>query len=194
MHQFAARFFAWFFAVVWIAFMIYWRLAALRVKTTERLEPLTSRLLRSLAFLAAIALFSLHRLPVPWLNAHFLPAGRAAFFTGAVLTVAGLLFAVWARLHLGANWSRDVTIKRDHTLIVTGPYALVRHPIYTGLLTALLGTAIAIAEVRALVAVVLLFLAFWHKLRLEEQWMRSRFCAAYTAYARRTSALIPWLL
>jgi protein-S-isoprenylcysteine O-methyltransferase Ste14 len=88
---------------------------------------------------------------------------------GAAVTIAGLLFAVWAREHLGSNWSRSVTIKQGHELITSGPYAVVRHPIYTGILTGLLGMAIVIFQVRGFIVFVLIFLAFWIKLRMEEQ-------------------------
>jgi protein-S-isoprenylcysteine O-methyltransferase Ste14 len=110
---------------------------------------------------------------------------------GASVTVAGLPFAVWAREHLGSNWSRAVTIKQCHELITTGPYAVVRHPIYTGILTGFLGLAIAISQVRAFVVFVLIFLAFWIKLRMEEEWIRSRFGETYATYARQTADLVP---
>ena len=108
--------------------------------------------------------------------------------------VVGLLFAVWARVYLGGNWSSEVTIKQDHELITTGPYALVRHPIYTGILGGMLGTAIALSEVRGFIAFALIFLMFWFKLRMEEQWMRSQFGETYANYARKTAALVPYLL
>ena len=116
------------------------------------------------------------------------------FWLGAAVTVAGLLFAVWAREHLGRNWSRSVTIKQDHELITTGPYAVVRHPIYTGILAGFLGMAIAISQVRGFLVFVLIFLAFCIKFRMEEQWMRSQFGDAYATYARHTAALVPYLL
>jgi protein-S-isoprenylcysteine O-methyltransferase Ste14 len=87
-----------------------------------------------------------------------------------------------------------VTIKQGHELITTGPYAVVRHPIYTGILTGFLGMAIAISQVRGFLVFVLIFLAFWIKLRMEEQWMRSQFGEAYATYARQTAALVPYLL
>jgi protein-S-isoprenylcysteine O-methyltransferase Ste14 len=107
--------------------------------------------------------------------------------------VAGLLFAVWAREHLGSNWSRSVTIKQDHELITTGPYAMVRHPIYTGFLAGFLGTAIALSQVRGFVAFVLILVILGVKLRMEEQWMRSQFGATYATYAHQTAALVPYL-
>ena len=87
-----------------------------------------------------------------------------------------------------------MTIKQGHELITTGPYAVARHPIYTGILTGFLGMAIAIAQVRAFIAFVLIFLSFWIKLRIEEKWMRSQFGEAYAAYASKTAAVVPYLL
>lgn len=115
------------------------------------------------------------------------------FWLGAAVTLAGLLFAVWAREHLGRNWSSAVTIKHDHELITTGPYAVVRHPIYTGILAGFLGLAIAISQVRCFVVVVLIFLGFWAKFSIEEQWMRSQFGETYAGYVQRTAALVPYL-
>jgi protein-S-isoprenylcysteine O-methyltransferase Ste14 len=110
------------------------------------------------------------------------------------VTIAGLLFAIWAREHLGRNWSHSVTIKQGHELITTGPYTVVRHPIYTGILTGFLGMAIAISQVRGFIAFVLVCLALWIKLRIEEQWMGSQFGEAYATYAHQTAALVPYLL
>ena len=182
-----------FFPVVWVAFLLYWRIKAGDTKATERLEPAASRMVRSLAFLAAIALLMLNHLPGAWLYRSILPPGLWAFWIGATVTVGGLLFAIWARNHLGTNWSQSVTIKQDHQLIMSGPYAVVRHPIYTGILTGFLGSVIALAQVRGVVAFVLVAAALWYKLRMEEQWMRGQFGAAWEAYARRTAALVPFV-
>jgi len=92
------------------------------------------------------------------------------------------------------NWSQAVTLKEDHELITSGPYALVRHPIYTGLLIAFAGSAIARGEWRGLLAVALVFVALWRKLKLEERWMRSHFGEAYETYSRRVSALLPYVI
>ncbi len=187
-------FYDWFFPVAWIFFFLYWQIKAGNTKTTQRLEPAASRILRVFIFLIAIALLSTTRIPLPWLYLPLWPAGLWPFWLGAAITIAGLLFAVWAREHLGRNWSRSVTIKQDHELITTGPYAAVRHPIYTGILAGFLGMAIAISQVRGIIVLVLIFLAFWIKLRMEEQWMRSQFGETYATYARQTAALVPYLL
>ena len=141
-----------FFPVVWIAFLVYWQIKAANTKTTQRLEPAASRLLRALVFLIVIVLLSTSRIPLPWLYRQLWPSDIWSFSIGAAVTVGGLLFAVWARRHLARNWSSAVTIKQGHELITTGPYALVRHPIYTGILTGFLGTAIALSQVRGFIA------------------------------------------
>ncbi len=183
-----------FFPVVWIVFVLYWQIKAADTKATHRLEPAASRILRVLIFLIAIVLLSIPHIPLPWLYVQLWPPGYWPFWLGAAVTVAGLLFAVWAREHLGTNWSRSVTIKQGHELITTGPYAVVRHPIYTGILTGFLGMAIAISQVRGFIVFVLIFLVFWLKLRMEEEWMRSQFGDTYATYARKTAALVPYLL
>ena len=172
------------FPVVWIAFLLYWQIRAAGTKTTQRLEPAASRILRALALLIVIVLLSTTRIPLPWLYRQLWPSGIWPFWIGAAFTVVGLLFAVWPRQHLGSNWSRSVTIKQ--------PYALVRHPIYTGILTGFLGTAIALSQVRGVIGFVLIFLVFWAKLRMEDKWMRSQFGETYVTYAHQTAALVPY--
>ena len=186
--------YVWFFPVVWIAYLVYWQFAAGRVKATQRIESVPSRVFRTVLLLAGVTLLSWPGIPIPGLNRRFLPDAGWTFVLGAAITVAGLLFSIWARVTLGANWSRSVTIKQDHELITFGPYSLVRHPIYTGLLTAFLGFALAIGQYRALAAFVLIFLSLGYKLLLEEKWMRSQFGDIYLNYTRHTAALIPWLL
>lgn len=182
------------FPVVWFAFLLYWQVMAVNVKTTTRLEPASSRILRVVLFLIAIILLSWETIPVEWVRIHIVPGGWSRFWTGITLTAAGLMFAVWARVHLGRNWSRSVTVKQDHELITSGPYGLVRHPIYTGILTGFLGTAVAIGEVRGVLALAIFTFALWIKLRLEESWMRGQFGDTYAAYSNRVAALVPFVL
>jgi protein-S-isoprenylcysteine O-methyltransferase Ste14 len=170
-----------FFPVVWIAFVLYWRIKAADTKTSQRLEPNAWPILRALTFLIVIVLLSIPRIPLPWLYRQLWPAGLWPFWIGAAVTV-------------GRNWSNAVTIKQDHELITTGPYALVRHPIYTGILTGFLGTAIALSQVRGVIGFVLIFLVLWAKLRMEEEWMRSQFGETYATYVHQTSALVPFIL
>ena len=96
--------------------------------------------------------------------------------------------------YLGRNWGLTVTIREGHELITAGPYALVRHPIYTGLLLAFVGSAMARGEWRGVLAVAIASWTFWHRLRMEESWMRQQFGEAYQAYCRRVAALLPFIL
>jgi protein-S-isoprenylcysteine O-methyltransferase Ste14 len=182
------------FEVMWLSWLAYWLISSRNVKTDVRHESASSRLSHIVPLLLAIVLLGAPSLPIPILGDRFLPLSAWPFRVGAALTAAGLLFAVWARLHLGTNWSGIVTIKQDHELVTSGPYALVRHPIYSGLLLAFAGTALARAEWRGILAVVLIAWALWHKLRIEERWMREQFGQTYQAYCDRVAALVPFVL
>lgn len=184
----------WFFPVVWIAYLVYWQIAARGAKANQRIESVASRIFRTVFLFAGIVLLSWDGIPVPWLYRHFLPQTAEIFWLGAAITLAGLLFCVWARVTLGRNWSRSVTIKQGHELITFGPYRFVRHPIYTGLLMAFAGSALATTQMRGPVALVLIFFSLWYKLRLEENFMRTQFGDVYINYSRHTKALVPWVL
>ncbi len=182
------------FTGLWLSWAVYWWALSRNVKVATRREPLPSRLLHIVPLVLAVLLLWLPSVPLPVLGTRFLPRAPWPFWTGAALTIAGMLFSVWARQHIGRNWSGIVTIKEGHELVTSGPYALVRHPIYTGLLLAFVGSAIAGAEWRGVLAVAIAFWALWRKLRIEEQWMQEQFGEAYQAYRRRVSALIPFVL
>ena len=182
------------FPAMWLCFLAYWWAISRNVKETERQESAPSRLARLVLIFGAAALLWLPSVPPPLLDKRFLPDGAWSFWTGAAITAGGLLFAVWARRHLGKNWSQAVTLKEGHELITSGPYALVRHPIYTGLLLGFVGCAVARGEWRGLLAVALVFGALWHKLKLEEKWMRVQFGQSYEAYSRRVTALVPYVI
>jgi protein-S-isoprenylcysteine O-methyltransferase Ste14 len=179
------------FPALWLGWVLYWWLAAGGTKTTERKEPLGSKLLHMLPMMLVAYLLWADRVPGAFLNTRLFAWAPWQFRVAALVTAAGLGFTVWARLHLGRNWSGTVTIKQDHELIMTGPYALVRHPIYTGLLLAFIGTAFARDEWRGVLAVAIAWAALWRKLRLEERWMREQFGERYTEYSRRVPALLP---
>jgi protein-S-isoprenylcysteine O-methyltransferase Ste14 len=184
----------WLFPGMWLIWGIVWLAASRRVKTAKRLESTGSRLLHIIPLFVAAALLYFNDAPIPFFNARFLPSTRTGYWIGAALTLGGLLFTGWARVVLGRNWSGIVTLKENHELITQGPYNLVRHPIYTGLLVAFLGSALARGQWRGLIAVAIVFWALWRKLRLEERWMREQFGEQYVAYSRRVSALIPYVL
>src|SRR5205085_10445590 len=161
-----------------------WLWASRDTKPSERREPAASRLLHVLPLTLAAGLLWSHRVPVAFLNERAYPWAPWEFWFGVLMTALGLLFTVWARVYLGRNWSGVVTIKQGHELIDTGPYSLVRHPIYTGLLVAFIGSAVARGEWRGVLAVLIAWAALWRKLRFEEGWMIQRLGEQYIAYCR----------
>jgi protein-S-isoprenylcysteine O-methyltransferase Ste14 len=154
------------------------------------------RLMNTALLICAAALLCVPHMPVTGLTVHVLPGSEWRIWAalGAALTLFGLLFTVWARIYLGRNWSGVAAIKADHELVVGGPYQWVRHPIYSGLALAFLGTAIAIGQWRGMLAVELALLAFGHRILVEERFMRQQFGAVYEAYAQRVRALVPGLI
>ncbi|MER8700574.1 isoprenylcysteine carboxylmethyltransferase family protein [Mesorhizobium sp. M1273] len=108
------------------------------------------------------------------------------------LIAAGLAFAWWARLHLGRLWSATVTAKAAHRVVDTGPYRLVRHPIYTGLLLAILATMAAKGTVWGVAGAILITVGIVMKARLEEHFLRGELGRAYDDYARRVPMLVPF--
>ena len=180
------------FPGMWLSWAVYWLWASRNAKPIERRETITSRLLHVLPLSLAVALLWSDRTLVAFLNEMLLPWAPWEFWVGVLITAAGLLFTVWARVYLGRNWSVSVTIKQSHELINTGPYALVRHPIYTGLLVAFIGSAVARCEWRGVLAVLIAWAALWRKLRLEERWMTEQFGEQYVDYCRRVPALVPF--
>ncbi len=100
---------------------------------------------------------------------------------------------MWARRHLGANWSGEITIKVDHRLVRTGPYRKIRHPIYTAMLGMFVGTCIVSGELHAIMGTALCALAYWRKIRLEESNLDEAFGPDYAAYRRESWALLPGL-
>jgi protein-S-isoprenylcysteine O-methyltransferase Ste14 len=133
-------------------------------------------------------------LPAPGLWTRFLPDASFLVPLGLTIQTAFALLAVWARLHLGRNWSGAITVVQDHQLVRTGPYRRIRHPIYTAMLGMFVGTAIVSGEMHALLGVVVIAFAYWRKIRLEETSLRQVFGTAYDVYVRESWALVPWML
>jgi protein-S-isoprenylcysteine O-methyltransferase Ste14 len=178
---------------IWGVFGLLWFLPAFFGKRTLQRQTSGSRVLQIVLVAAAYVLVFNPDLPYPLLNVRLVPAGATAALVGYGLLVAGLLFAIWARVYLGGNWSANVTLKQNHTLVRSGPYRMVRHPIYTGLLVALLGTAITLGELRCFLGVTLAAIAWKIKSMTEEAFMRQQFGEQYTRYQLEVKALIPYV-
>jgi protein-S-isoprenylcysteine O-methyltransferase Ste14 len=163
---------------------------ALGVKKAARREAAGSRLLHIAIMAAALVLLFPRLIP-----GSGLPVDSPAIaWAGLALAVVGCAFAIWARLLLGGNWSSSVTVKRDHQLIRRGPYTIVRHPIYSGFLLGLLGTALALGEWRGMAGLALACIGWGMKVRKEEAFMVEQFGAEYTEYRRQVKAIVPFVL
>jgi len=179
--------------VLWVAFLVVWLIWAIRTKPVQRREGVSSRLSYTIINIAAFYLMFAGDVPREYLRAHLYSPNGLTDALGIAITFAGIAFAVWARIYLGGNWSSSVTLKVDHQLVRSGPYRWVRHPIYTGLTLAMLGTAIVRAQVRGVIAVVLVYIGFKIKSKIEERVMTDTFGPEYDDYRSRTGAILPKL-
>jgi protein-S-isoprenylcysteine O-methyltransferase Ste14 len=176
----------------WIAFCVYWIWAARNQKRVQRRESVLARLLHVAYMVAGFMLLYTSDPRLAVLNRRFLPDVLWIAVLGALLTVSGVAFAIWARAHIGRNWSGQVTIRKDHELIRTGPYAHIRHPIYTGLLLAVAGTAIQIGECRAVLALAIILVGFTLKAKREESLLETQFGPAFDDHRRHTGFFLPF--
>ncbi|MDQ6792016.1 MAG: isoprenylcysteine carboxylmethyltransferase family protein [Candidatus Dormibacteraeota bacterium] len=179
--------------VLWLAFIAYWLVAARRTASTRVREGAASSLVSNGTLVLGALLLLGSAFPLGPLDLRWVPPLSGTLAIGVVLTAAGLALAVWARWHLGRNWSTQPSLKVDHQLIQTGPYGLVRHPIYSGLLLALLGTALYLGQYRALLGLALFVAALWWKARQEEGLLFTQFGDDYQRHRRRTGMFLPRL-
>jgi protein-S-isoprenylcysteine O-methyltransferase len=178
----------------WGAFMVVWVLAALFTKRTVYHEGAARRLLYVIPIVLGVYLvFNGRRILRPF-NFDIIPQTEAVLVAAAILCLCGLGFSFWARAVLGRNWSGTVTLKENHELIVRGPYRLVRHPIYTGLLAMLVASAIEQGRIAGMIGLVLVFISFWIKSSTEEEVMGKQFPDQYAAYRERVKRIIPFVL
>jgi len=180
-------------SALWIIFLVVWLLAWIWTKRTQERVPLGSRLLYGIPVFIGSYLMFRDKLPFGWLESRLIPKNMFLQVLAVLLTTPGIALAIWARFDLGQNWSSTVSIKIGHQLIRTGPYNWVRHPIYSGILLALIGTVLERGKPAGLLAIALFWLAFRIKSRMEEQFMHKTFGQEYAEYSRTTGALVPRL-
>ena len=176
---------------LWILFAVVWLVSAFKRKRTKQRESAAQRLTYVVPILLGWFIMNGYIFPGHWFRTRFLAGTDTIAWTGVALTSLGIAFAFWARFHLGSNWSGVVTLKENHELIRTGPYRTVRHPIYSGILLALIGTAVAIGEVRALVAVAVIWISFYSKARREESLLSREFGPHFTEHRQHTGMFFP---
>jgi protein-S-isoprenylcysteine O-methyltransferase Ste14 len=177
-----------FFWLVWLA---YWIFSAFDVKkTAQHSRPWANGWLVRAAMVIVVIFILSHFGPTGFFN-YNAPLWLAVL--GDILCGIGLAFAIWARVHLGRNWSGVPSLKEDHELITSGPYRFVRHPIYTGIIVALLGTALVLSSVFWYFFFSVLAIMFIWRIPIEERLMMETFPKQYPEYKKRTKALMPFI-
>ena len=187
----------------WIAFIVVWGIGAFNVKRDIKSGGLTALWMRSfLLRLVSVVIILFVAARVATGTAHFAAGDALVFHTvlftppavlgwvAAVLTVLGILFAIWARVHLGRNWSAAPAVKEKHELVTSGPYAYVRHPIYTGILLAAFGAALSGSAFAIGIFIIVCFV-FSRRIGKEERIMLELFSDTYPQYQARTKRLVP---
>jgi protein-S-isoprenylcysteine O-methyltransferase Ste14 len=178
-------------AAIWIVMIVYWNISARNIRPVARAEDAKSTQRHQLLLnLGILMLF----VPVPGLTRQFLAPTRAVVATGFAVQGGSALFYFWTKQYLGRFWSSAVAIMKEHQLVRSGPYRLIRHPLYTGMLGMFIGTAIVSGQYHALIGVGLGVYAYWRKILIEERALSEAFGAEYDDYKHHSSALIPWLL
>jgi len=176
---------------IWFVWGIVWLLRAAWSKPSKRREFPWQRLEHVIPLVIGFLLIYNHRFAWNFLADRIIPQNDAVTIIGLLLTAGGLVFAVWARIALGANWSGTVTIKSGHNLIRRGPYKWIRHPIYTGILLSFLGTILLQGEVRAFVGFAFVLLALYRKAKREEKFLSEEFGEGFAEHAKHTGMFLP---
>jgi protein-S-isoprenylcysteine O-methyltransferase Ste14 len=177
----------------WIVFAAYWAIGALKTRRTAKRESFAARYSIMAIEVVGFYLLLSGDAAIGILGRRVVPRTFELRVLGMVLLWAGVGLALWARWHLGQYWSGRITIKEGHKLIRTGPYARLRHPIYTGLVLAATGTAVELDQWRGVAAVCVILLGFWIKGRREEALLTKEFGAEFEEHLRSTGFLLPKL-
>ena len=179
--------------ITWAVFAIVWIIGAFTAKQSLRRQSWSSGFVMVAIVLLEYFLLFWGVRHFGFAYSRFLPDSVTYLCIGLFITFAGVIFAIWARVTLGGNWSGIVTVKRDHELIRTGPYALVRHPIYTGIAFAVVGTVMFDGEIKSIIVVIVMLTVFARKMKIEERFMTEQFGSEYASYRQKTKALVPFL-
>ena len=180
-------------AYVWSIFGVYWVLRGIRTKAAKTREISAWRFLRLFILVIVFTLLFAQWTRIGFLGWRFVPVKPFIFQTGFVLALAGITLALWARLHLGRNWSDKVVLKVDHELIRSGPYAYLRHPIYSGVLLGILGTGLVIGEWRCVLAFCILLINYCIKAKREDHILAAQFGEAFEQHKKQAGFLLPKL-
>jgi protein-S-isoprenylcysteine O-methyltransferase Ste14 len=177
--------------IPWGVFLVYWLIGALKTRTTQKQESLISRFAILLVETVGYVLVFRNSAGIGFLGNRVVPRNLVGPIVGSALTWLGIGLAIWARYHLAEYWSARVTIKEDHKLIRTGPYARLRHPIYTGLILATIGSAMVIDRWRCVLGVCLVVAGYCFKAKKEESMLTQQFGDAFREHQKHTGFLVP---
>jgi len=186
--------------VLWVGWIIYWVVGEplyqhARHKSKATLERGRRSILSYLLLMAAFGVLQVSFTgKLTFLGEGFPPDLVAVSLVGFALAIAGLALSVWARVYLGSNWSPVAMLKKGQTLVRTGPYGTVRHPIYSGLIVAVIGTALVFGGYRVIISVVCVFLFAWVRITEEERLMSNQFGEDYAEYKKEVKAIIPGII
>jgi protein-S-isoprenylcysteine O-methyltransferase Ste14 len=175
---------------LWLFFAVYFLAKYRSVRVKRTVDGVSVLPIERLCELVAVPMLFFPRTHISILATTF-HTSRAVAFTGLILVIAGLAFSAWARDVLGRNWSSRIVIQDNHRLITAGPYAYVRHPLYTGLLIAAAGTTLIVADYGAVLGFFFAVARFWLKASREERLLEMEFGPAYASYQACTGALLP---
>jgi protein-S-isoprenylcysteine O-methyltransferase Ste14 len=179
---------------LWGGFFAWWWISALRNRTPLKRAPTRFGFLTTMGIPAGIILVAAGLVAPSLYASRVLPDLLPVVIAGLLVVILGICFAIWARVHLGSNWSSRPAIHENHTITRTGPYVIIRHPIYTGILTGILGTAIATGSLLVFFCLPVILALFLVKIRMEEQFLIEEFGGDYERYRREVKALIPYVL
>jgi protein-S-isoprenylcysteine O-methyltransferase Ste14 len=187
------RLYSTIIGVCWIAFWLYWIISAFGSKKGTRLNIRHFFVIRIALIVVAATLFStLNKQPYSFQN-RTVTSNEPVLILGLIMFLAGLTLAVWARIYLGKNWGMPMTQKKDPELVTSGPYRYIRHPIYSGILLAALGSAFA-ASIYWLLVFIIFAIYFIYSALVEEKLMMRQFPKVYPGYKSKTKMLIPFIL
>ena len=175
----------------WVVLCVYWAVGALKTRRTVSTESFVARARHLLLEITGFVLLFGGFMDIGVLGERVFHRTQATLVTAVTLTWIGIALALWARWHLGQYWSGRITLKEDHKLIRTGPYAHFRHPIYSGIILAAIGTALAIDEWRGVAGVAVIILAYLIKGKKEESVLAAQFGEEFNEHRRHTGFLIP---
>jgi protein-S-isoprenylcysteine O-methyltransferase Ste14 len=181
-------------AILWVAFWVYWLVSAVTAKKSIRDAGNLWRqgIFRLIIIALLIIIFKVPRLRLFFLHERLFAPNPIVPVIGLLLSALGLAFAVWARVHLGRNWGMPMTMRENPEFVTSGPYGLVRHPIYTGFLLAIIGTSLVAGSIWILVFVICMAY-FVSSAVTEEKLMTRRFPDQYSDYKNRTKMFVPFL-